>query len=536
MTENIDSDGSSSSAETDLILKRRLVGKELDTLCAAGRWWGTAFLPVASKARDEICKALGVTAFYMPVGTSTAERKKEMNTPRAIPIDTYNPKRPHAFWKRAMGYSEQHEGDTDPRLFAIVETSDMESFQRTKQGVMEQHADDPKILNKADLPVFGRVSKRSHLKPQLFESMLEGDVQGLILRRPKHLEIAREEWYAFLKTQENPALIARPFMGLEGSAKELLEIMKKGEIEADTLVLQDTPDIETALQMRVMHLKAMRKRKKSKKLNNPFANPDRQKTRRFAIINVQGGARRDAIALMEASRHMNAFNVEVHLVENGEQLKSADPHAIVFPGGWHRNQFDAQAALGINSEVVDYIRKGVHMLALCAGCIQTRRADNELDRIRSEGCATGTTFGIGDYAIRNNVLSDPHDVLIALHKDGDPDAKTAVISKSIPFSNGPEIIGVNEQELEVIARISTDERAAHIDDDNGGIVGVQVLNTEVGKPVHMAFSFHDSIAFLLALGEIDIYDAKIAHSQLLRGKRTDLKQSEYAILGLNEQT
>ncbi len=516
------------------IAARRLVGIELDALCTGGRHGGTSFLPITANVSAEIESLLGVTAYHIPTGTRSANRKRELDSPRAIPIDTFRPNGAAHFWSRVTRYAADHEGDTNPRLFGKLNADDIKAFLRTKSNAIERNELSGGSSRDCDIPMYASITRKDQLNSRFFEGIQKGDVQGIILEKSTLIQKAHEEWEKFRDTQQVPVMHARPFMGLQGSTEELVKFMH-GPEEVDTLVFSDTPSLEAAQEIRKLHLRDMRKRANSKKIENPFHNTDVDELIRVAVLNVQGGARREAIALLEAAREVHDFNVEVHLVENGEQLESVKAHALLFPGGWHKNQFEAQEELGINKVIVELIRRKVHILALCAGCIQTRSAHNELDGVQSEGCATGTTFGVGKYQIVNNVLSGPSDVLMAFHNNEDPDASTARVLEDIPFSNGPYIVGADMDQLEVIARLSTTSRAKEIDDDDGNIVGVQVSNQATGVPVQMAAAFHDPAIFQLWLHEIGVFKTKIRHRGELEQQRAGYRASELRLTGLTEE-
>jgi hypothetical protein len=163
--------------------------------------------------------------------------------------------------------------------------------------------------------------------------------------------------------------------------------------------------------------------------------------------------------------------------------------------------------LGINALLVERISRGVHVLALCAGSIQTRKGDDQLDRVKSEGCAPGTTFGIGDYRVVNNALSNPRDIVCALQPHGDPTKPGARVFPQIPLSNAPFFQGVNLDTMQVIARLSTriEEFRADVDDEEGDIVALMVKRLQPEDPVQIAAAFHDQIIFTMFLHEMQQY-------------------------------
>ncbi len=486
----------------------RKTGIELDTLCTSGRRGGTAFLPVSADVSSEVLDTLGVTAHYIRSGTSSALRRRELKTPRTIPIVEYSPQTQSHFWTWVEDYADQHDGDTNPRLFGMAKVDDLQHFQQTQSDILTMQGDE-ELARKLDIPLFTQVpsNKGTTINEKLFGQMAAGVTQGLILEKKDHVRRAYAQWEEFRAKQENPDLIVRPFIGYKGGTADLLKLMRDDSTEVDTLIYTDAPSREEALEIHKMHIGKMRKNKKPKKINNPFNVESPLNEFHVAVLNVQGSARKDASALLEASRIIEGLNVEVYLVENGDQLQASNADAIVFPGGWHKIQYDRQEELGINDMVEERIRRGVHALALCAGSIQGRKGDDKLDKVKSEGCVVGTSFGIGDYRVVNNVLSNPRDVLVAIEKYGDVDEPGARVFKNIPFSNAPHFKGVNMETMEVIARLSTQDNdfAASVDDEVGHIVGLKVKRTNRELPVQLVAAFHDKIIFTLFLDQMQQY-------------------------------
>lgn len=514
--------------DKELARRNQATGKELDILCTGGN---TTFLNVQSQVSQEVADALGVTSYIIPKGSGFIGTRERKN-PREIAIGEYNPRNHQKYFLQAKQYAALHANDTKPRFFAMANAEDISHYLEKQALAMatldakkdEEGAVPPEALDLPLFTMFPAGSAKGSLKKSFFENVTKGITHGIITQHPDDVTRAHDTWNEYRQGLEFPQLHARPFMGLQMPTENLIEFLSNNtEIHVDTIMPTDTPTLEQAKRIHELRIGKMRKAKTSKILDNPFTVDGRETTQKVAVVNVQGSARKDAIALLEASQHIDDFNVEVHLVENGEQMKEVDPDIIVFPGGWHRMQFENQRVLGINDEIVSEIRSGVHVLALCAGSIQTRTAAREdlLHASRSKGCAPGTTFGLGDYTVINNALSNPHNILCKIHTSRDPDDKHARIFQSIPLSNAPYFDDVNGETIDIIARLSTSPWAENIDEEDGHVVGVKVKQRRGVDPVHMAASFHDKIIFTLFLDEVALWQEEARHN----GKMNELKRN-----------
>jgi len=507
----------------EIARRNQIQGKKLDDYCTGGRHGGTVFLPISKYISEEIERILNVTAYYIPTTSSSSQTKAELTNPTQIPILEYGKRSQESFWTYAEQYAKIHANNTNPRLFGMVRAQDLSHFQKKQKLAMQsmQSSEDFDPRMALDLPIFTVISKdkaEDVLQLPFFENITQGVTHGLIMQSPDHAKRANDLWHEYRNTLEIPQLHARPFLGLQMSTEELIKYMTKNtDIEVDTLVPTDMPNLDQAKRLRDMHMERMSARKDARTLDNPFRVEGREKNVSFAVINVQGSAREDAIALLKASKDIDEFNVDVHLVENGEQLNNVKPDVIVFPGGWHKIQFNHQAELGINTEVVQLEKEGVHMVNLCAGAILARTAARDDliqgDAVRSDGCAPGTAFGIGEFGAINNLLSGPYNVLMKLHNSGDPDQKKSRIILDVPFSNGPTLINVNPDTMDIIARLSTDSRAEDVDDDDGEVVAVQVKRKNGVDPVRIAASFHDPSIYTYTLNELDNYYREARHNR-----------------------
>jgi len=513
--------------DEELAAKNQATGKELDILCTGGN---TTFLDAKYTVSGEIADALSVTSYIIPKGSGligTNERKD----PREIAIGEYNPPKHKAYFGQVERYAATHAKDTKPRFFAMANAEDIPHYLEKQGNAMEllaakqdeEGAISPQAL---DLPLFTMVpagTAKKSLKKSFFENITQGVTNGIITQKPDDAKRAFETWNDYKQGLETPQLHARPFMGLQMPTDDLIKFLSENaDVQVDTIIPTDTPTLEQAQRIHELRIGKMKKPKTAKMLDNPFTIEGRDTTQKVAVVNVQGSARKDAIALLKASQHIDDFNVEVHLVQNGDQMKAVNPDIIVLPGGWHKIQFNNQTELGINDEIVSQIRSGVHVLALCAGSIQTRTAAREdlLNERQSDGCAPGTTFGLGDYSVINNALSNPHHILCKIHTSRDPDEKSVRIFQNIPLSNAPYFDDVNAETIDVIARLSTTSWAESIDQEDGHVVGVKVKQNRGVDPVHMAASFHDKIIFTLFLDEVALWQEEARHNR----KKNDLKK------------
>lgn len=514
--------------DLELCLSKTEEGNKLDARCTSGQRGGTTFLPAESQCSAEVQRILNTTAHYIPTGIQPHLRQKELKNPRTIPIAEYNPRTSRHFWQWVEHYADVHKDDTVPRLLGITSAKNLDDLLATQKGVL---GGEPSVKNlerfrNLSIPLFVILHQRREINAVLAK-VSEGKAHGMIFNKPDLVAEAKEKWREHASRQPNPVCITRPFMGLKGSTKDLTRFMESSsDQEADTLVLTDTPSMEEAETIHRAHLSRMRRRKTSKKLDNPFNKVDREEKVIVAVINVQGSARMDAAALIQASG-TTEFNVEVHLVENGDQLNTLHPDCIVLPGGWHGLQYKLQEELGLKDQIIQHIREKGHILALCAGSIQTRASDQDLDDIRSVGCEVGTTIGIGPYKVFNNALSNPHDLHVRAHSPGEgfPDSR---ILRQVPLSNAPYFMGVGDN-MEIIARLRTDPRAASIDDDDGKIMGLQVQQSTLTSPVQMAAAFHDQFIYLLFLHEIGMFNLNIQHERNAIQRLTAYHRSEMEI-------
>ena len=507
-------DSLESAAEYRRLCERKLAaGKMLDVTCIGGRRGGGAMLTVSTRQNSDVDRALGVAGCIIDRHATPEQLESEFANPRSIPLREFAPEQANQFWDDALRYADMHEGDTCPRLFGVIDFHDVATMKETRTAKFGEEPD-LETLRKIDLPFIAYIDNPDDLQAA-YEATENGDFQGIILRRPELMKDAWNTWNTHLATVEHPALHPRPFMGVRGNSSELLQLMQSDD-EADmnvhSLIFTDEPTTDLAREIHELHLERMRKEPHSRHLENPFNSENAEDVFSIAIINVQGSARGEAAALTKASQGTDV-NIDVHLVENGEQLKALNPKCIILPGGWHGRQYDLQKELGLNDEIVSLMKKGRHLLALCAGSILTRQGDDELDDVRSTGCAAGTSFKIGSYKVDNNVLNAPHDLHVAVHA-GHPDSLQSRLLQQVPFSNGPVYTGVDEENgnMDVIARIRTDERATDINEDDGPIVGLQVKQRphQPSDPVRMALAFHDKFAFLLFLNEVALYRFRLA--------------------------
>ena len=490
--------------------EHQMTGKRLDALCAAGRHGGTTMLPVQPRKADDerVLDTLGVTAHIIRSGVSSDLRKRELENPRTLPVIEYNKASQSHFWGWAEEYTDAHRTDAVPRLFGLVSIEDLQHFQDSQTHALA--GGDESMRRALDLPIFTEVpqGKGRKINQEFFALMAKGVTQGVILEKMNDVQKTHKQWEQFLETQKNPQLLSRPFIAIKGDTSTLISLMEaNGHPEVDTLICTETPSIEAATHLAKLSLAKMQKRKTGRQLDNPFNVENPEHTFRVAVLNVQGSAREDATALLRASQHIGGLNVEVVLVENAKQLEHTKGDAVVFPGGWHKIQYERQRDLGINELLVERIKRGVHVLALCAGSIQTRRGDDDLDEVKSKGCAPNTTFGIGDYRVVNNALSNPRDILCALQPHGDPTKPGARVFPQIPLSNAPYFTGINLDTMQVIARLSTriEEFRADVDDEEGDIVALMVKRLQSEDPVQIAAAFHDQIIFTMFLHEMQQY-------------------------------
>lgn len=504
-------------------LQRLREGKMLDAICAGGRRGGTSFLPTNAAIDSETEKNLQVTARIIPSGIEKKHRDKELRDPSSIPVLGYNPQTSRHFWNWVNQYAIEHAEDTAARIFGMVNSGDVQSFidsQADQLGANPQLED----YHRLDIPLFVLLQSRKHIRDVL-SKINNGVVQGVILQDANsQLPKFAERWQEYLAKQAYPDLIPRPFIGLQGDTNAHLSFMashKATDQIVDTLVFSDTPTAEQAKKIRDLHLARMRKVKTATRLNNPFAIKDdkREKgslpTTKIGVINVQGGARADAIALMRASKHAGV-DIAVSLIENEDQYMHEDPDAIVLPGGWHGLQFRLQETLGLNKLIIEQVVKERRkdLLALCAGAIQGRTADNASDAVQNAGCQIGTALGIGKYKVVNNAYNTPRNLIIATHSTERRGDK-ARIYPQIPLSNAPYIHGEDPEAVDVIARISTTPFAEQIADDDGAAMGIQVRQASERAHIRMAFAFHHESAFLLFLHEMQIRIlACIQHKQM----------------------
>ncbi|PIR54250.1 hypothetical protein COU75_01820 [Candidatus Peregrinibacteria bacterium CG10_big_fil_rev_8_21_14_0_10_42_8] len=514
--------------DEDLARRNQATGKELDILCTGGN---TTFLDVHREVSQEVANALSVTAYIIPKRSGSIGTKERKN-PREIAIGEYNPKQHTSYFKQVKQYGETHANDTAPRFFGMVNASDLPHFLQKQALAMaklagrqeEEGTVSPQAL---DLPLFTMVSAgtaKEYVSKPFFNNVTNGVTHGIITQNTDDAERVNSVWNEYREDLARPELHARPFMGLQMPTDDLIAfLLKNTDIQVDTIIPTDTPTLEQAKRIHELRIGKMKKQKTATMLENPFSVEGRTTTQKVAVINVQGSARKDAIALLEASEGIDDFNVEVHLVENGVQMKGVEPDIIVFPGGWHKMQFDNQKELGINDEIVSEIRSGVHVLALCAGSIQTRTAAREdlLYESQSDGCAPGTTFGLGGYSVINNALSNPHHILCKLHRSYNPNDKKVRIFQNIPLSNAPYFYDVDRDTMDIIARLSTSPWAESIDDEDGHVVGVKVKQKRGVDPVQIAASFHDKIIFTLFLHEVALWQEEARHNK----KMNDLKRS-----------
>ena len=513
------------------------VGKELDVLCTGGKHAGTTFLPVSSVVSQEIADILGVTAYYIPSGADSA-RNSELESPREIPIMEYTPEKQDEYWKWALKYAELHNEDTNPRLFGMTEAINLPHYissldSATKSITDDQYGDKKRAL---DLPLYTVIQSekaKEILQDSFFESISAGITQGIIVRSPDDLIEVNKRWQEFRSTFDTPELHARPFIGLQMSTEDIIKCLSNlGDIEIDTIIPTDTPTLEQARQIREMHMHKMQKNSISTKQDDPFESQDSKQVFVIAIVDVQGSARKELAALFEACEHIKELNIEVHLVENGKQINSVNPDAIVLPGGWHKIQFNDQKELGINTAIIDLIsNERAHVLALCAGSIQMRSAGNEdlLSELRSKACAPGTAFGLFDMSVSNNALSGEKNVLGCIHTPSLPENQRSVrVFEGIPFSNAPYFPFVNLEELDIIFKESTNDNkdAFNIDDDNGDVLGVQVKQENGFDPVRIAASFHDKIIFTVFLNEIALWQEEANHNGRMQNMRNRFHERE----------
>lgn len=539
------------AVDRNLALRRLQEGKLLDVLCAGGRKGGTSFLPVNASISSETQSNLQVTARYIPSGTNRRVRTRELENPSSIPVIEYKPRTSSHFWRWIREYAEKHAEDSAARVFGMVHSTELQSFTDSQDALLGSSAD-LEEFHKLDIPLFVVLQSRAHLR-NVLAKIAEGRAQGLILKDSKQqLPKFRERWQEFLAKQMSPELVARPFLGLQGTTKSHLEFMTSHKVvdqDIDTLVFTDTPTDEEARRLKELHLAKMRKGKKAKVLPNAFdtqkelktgSNDDEKDeianiisllpTIRIGVIDVQGGARADAIALLRASRHTLA-DISVSLIENTEQFDSENPHAIVLPGGWHGLQYNLQEQLGLNERIIDQVvkQKRKDLLALCAGAIQARTSDNAADETQNIGCQIGTALGIGDFKIVNNAYNTPHDIILTTHDTKDEKDRTvhrARIYQQIPLSNAPYMQGINHDSLDVLAKISTTEWAESVEEDDGNVIGVQVKQSSDRAPVRMAFGFHHESAFLLFLHDLQLRIVSSLTHELYSNMRREFQKVE----------
>ena len=518
---------SETSGDNDLNKRNRSMGKVLDAICASGHRGGTAGLNVDVRNSTDVNEALGVTLCIIPADTDAGVRQAELANPRSIPVLEYTPDSAVDYWNNVTTYAKSHESDTAPCLFGVVPAENIDHLLASQKTALGND-DDEERASRIDIPLFAYVTDLETLE-ELFERRERGEVQGFILRGTTLVAPAMVTWHRYVSKQKHPSLHPRPFIGVEGSTQDLLGLMKSTEepdLNVDTLIFTDSPKPETADRIHALHLQRMNIQQEAKLLENPFARPGAKKVR-IAIVNVQGGTREDAAALLKACEGIEFLDIQVFLVENAAQLASVRAHAIVLGGGWHGKQHKLQEDLGINAVIETLMRENCHLCALCAGAIQARQNDNLMDEVKSEGCDPRTALGIGAYKVTNNALNHPQNLHVALHAGGPGDPASAIL-ENVPFSNGPIFVGIDEQKMDIIARLVADLRASDIDEDAAGeVVGVQVKQCEGHPdPVRLMAAFHDAYIFTLFLREIEMYQLRLQHKKSEIERRLQCRDQE----------
>lgn len=507
-------------------LYERNMGKVLDAICAAGHRGGTAGLDVSIRNNTDVNEALGVTLCMIPANTAPEVRTQELAHPRSVPILEYTPDGAMEYWDTVAMYATSHESDTVPCLFGAVLEAHIDHLLTSQKTALGGVSDEERA-RRIDIPLFVYVTDPDTLET-LFERRERGEIQGFILRSTALVEPSMAAWKQYVSKKQQSSLHPRPFIGVEGTVQDLLALMESTEehdLDIDTLIFTDSPEPDAADRIHALHLQRMNMRQTAELLENPYARPGEKKVR-IAIVDVQGGAREDAAALLRACEDIESLDIEVFLTENAHQLSSVNPHAIVLGGGWHGKQYKLQEDLGINAIIAKLMRENCHLCALCAGAIQARKNDNLMDAVKSEDCDPRTALGIGAYRVVNNTLNHPHDLHVALHTGGPGDPASAVL-KNVAFSNGPIFVGIEENEMDIIARLVTDPRATDIDEDAGDVVGVQVKQREgLPDPVRLMAAFHDAYIFTLFLQEIQMYQCRLKHKKLEMDLRLKCRRKE----------
>lgn len=501
----------------ELSTPHTIAGKKSDGQCLGGHRGSATGLPAGAEKHTDIERALGVTSRMISSNTDEAILERELQNPQSVPVLEYNRNDAEKYWERVRMYAEMHAQDTAPRLFGAMDIEDLGHL-RESQKLALGSTPDKALIRALDVPVFAYISDPERLKT-IFSLSGRGDVQGLILRNTLLATHARQAWKEYQQQQTRPALHARPYMAVEGSPEELIQFMESRadpEINTDSLIFSSAPTLDQASAIRQHLLERMRMKGTARKLDNPFGQANAEDRVRVGIVNVQGGSREDAVTILRASRDME-YDVEVNLVENGEQLESSDPHCIVLPGGWHGIQFDLMQDLGINVQIARLLEKNRHFLLLCAGAILGRTEGGINDKEPNEGVRPGTALGLIDYRIVNNSLNSPQDVHIRIHPTTDPNGTQNAEPESrrlkqVTFSNGPYMRGCNPATTDVVSRISSDSRAFDINDDDGLIVGVQKRQEHDLSPVVIGVGYHHTFVPYVFLRDVGLYRQRLLHA------------------------
>lgn len=512
--------------ELQLRLNKIDIGNQLDILCTSGNKGGTSFLPVQADTDSDVPKLLGTTVYTIPSGTDRETRRNELRNPRAIPVLQYHPNSQAHFWERVDTYRDDHRNDTAPGIYGMVETPHIKSFAETQKKKFDEN---PTLttLQQANVPMYA-ITKGKEEIPETVARIADRTVQGIIVEGKNLIYPLLEEWHEHVSSRQIVPI--RPFIGLRGTSGELRKFMSADSSpeEVDTLVFTDVPTLDDARYIHAAHLERMKSNKNPEIIHNPFNNDSKKESVRIGVINVQGAARMDAKAIIEASE-FGDLNVHISLIENTDQLRDID--TVVLPGGWHRIQYGLQEELGMKPVLVEYLKTGKHLLALCAGSIQARASDNDMDAIQSIGCAVGTTFGIGNYKVVNNTLKGPYDMHVKVHKDKTSDSPSRLLHQ-VPFSNGPYFIGEDlESKMSILARLKSEPHAQDIDEDDGPIVALQTRQIAKTDPVRMVAGFHDKFIILLFLNELELFKMAARHEKERLIKRRQCHLAELDLKG-----